>query len=212
LTFVKICGITRLSDAQAAARAGANAVGFMFATSPRRIPPPRARRIGERLHPAVCKVGVFVDSSLEIILDVVEEAGLDGIQLHGSETPEFVTKLRQARPNLLLFKAVSPSAHQPTPATEFDVDAVFLDPKDPAQPLAPVTKISYGWIRDLPDGRYVVAGGLTPDNVGQLVREIRPWGVDVSRGVEAAPGKKDMSKVREFVRAVRKADREVRAP
>ncbi len=206
MTFIKICGITRLSDAHTAVRAGANAVGFMFATSPRRIQPRRALRIGERLHPAVCKVGVFVDASLEVILEVAEEAGLDGVQLHGSESPEFVSRLRQARPNLLLFKAISPSGHQLARAADFDVDAVFLDPKDPAQPLAPVANISYRWIRDLPGGRYVVAGGLTPANVGQLVRELRPWGVDVSRGVETAPGKKDVTKVREFVRAVRNAE------
>lgn len=208
MTFIKICGITRLADAQTAVRAGANAVGFMFAASPRRISPPRARRIGERLHPAVRKVGVFVDERLEVLLNVTEEVGLDGVQLHGSETPEFISRLRQARPNLLLFKAISPLNHQPIP--ELNVDAVFLDPKDPAQPLAPVAQISYRWIRDLPEGRYVVAGGLTPANVGELVRELRPWGVDVSRGVETAPGKKDLSKVREFVWTVRRAESEVR--
>jgi phosphoribosylanthranilate isomerase len=209
LTFVKICGITRLSDAQNAVRAGANAVGFMFAASPRRIPPSKAGRIGERLHPTVCKVGVFVDSSLDTIFGVVDEAGLDGVQLHGSETPEFVDRLRKARPGLLLFKAISPPRHQAAPAADFDVDAVFLDPKDPAQPLVPVAQISRAWIQDLPEGRYVVAGGLTPANVGELVRDLSPWGVDVSRGVEASPGKKDVSKVREFVRAVRKAETEV---
>jgi phosphoribosylanthranilate isomerase len=209
MTFVKICGITRLSDAQTAVRAGANAVGFMFAASPRRISALRARRIGERLHPAVRKVGVFVDERMEVILDVSEEAGLDGVQLHGSETPEFVGNLRQARPNLLLFKAISPFNQQSVPTEELDVDAVFLDPKDPTQPLAPVEQISYRWIRALPQGRYVVAGGLTPANVGELVRELRPWGVDVSRGVETAPGKKDLSKVREFVWAVRRAESEI---
>lgn len=210
MTFVKICGITRLSDAQVAVRAGANAVGFVFAASPRRIAPRAALRIGERLHPAVCKVGVFVDASLDTILDVAEEVGLDGVQLHGSETREFISNLRKARPNLLLFKAISPSGHKPAPAADFDVDAVFLDPKDPARPLAPVAQISYAWLRDLPEGRYVVAGGLTPDNVGRLVRELRPWGVDVSSGVEVAPGKKDVSMVREFVHAVRESETEAR--
>jgi phosphoribosylanthranilate isomerase len=210
LTFVKICGITRMSDARIAVRAGANAVGFMFAASPRRVPPLRAAKIAGHLHPAVCKVGVFVDAGLGTIFDVADLVGLDGVQLHGSENPEFVTRLRRARPDLLVFKAISPSVY-PAAAAEFHVDALFLDPKDPSEPLAPVVEISHALIRGLPAGRYVVAGGLTPDNVGKLVREVRPWGVDVSRGVEAAPGKKDALKVRDFIRAVRKAEAEVLA-
>jgi phosphoribosylanthranilate isomerase len=207
LTFVKICGMTRLSDAQVAVRAGANAVGFVFASGPRRVSPSKAAAITERLHPAVRKMGVFVDAPVNRVLEVVEEAGLSGVQLQGSETPEMVSRLRRTRPDLLLFKAISTRDRELVASIQrFAVDAVMLDPKDPAEPLAPVEQIPAAWLSQLPPGRYVIAGGLNPDNVGPLVRDLNPWGVDVSRGVEAAPGKKDPAKVREFVRAVREAE------
>ncbi|MDQ4149429.1 MAG: phosphoribosylanthranilate isomerase [Actinomycetota bacterium] len=212
MTFVKICGITRLADAQMAVRAGANAVGFVFAGGPRRITPARARAISTRLHPAVRKVGVFVDMPADRVLAVVDEACLDGVQLHGSEPVEVVQQVRRTKPSLLLFKAV-PFEGGEVARTLHDlpVDALLVDPKDPADPLAPVDQIPAALISQMPRGRYVVAGGLNAQNVGALVRELQPWGVDVSRGVEVSPGKKDPAKVREFVRAVRGAESEVRA-
>ncbi|MGH2811819.1 MAG: phosphoribosylanthranilate isomerase, partial [Actinomycetota bacterium] len=111
-TFVKICGITRLDDARAAVRAGANAVGFVFAKSPRRITPAGARRIAERLHPAVRRVGVFVDSPAERILEIVDQVGLDGVQLQGSEPPQMLDEIRRARPNLFLARVVRADRRQ----------------------------------------------------------------------------------------------------
>ena len=209
MTFVNICGITRLTDAQTAVRAGANAVGFVFAGGPRRVTAARARAIASRLHPAVRKIGVFVDTPPDRVRAVVEEAGLDGVQLHGSEPPEAVRQLREDLPSALLLKAIALSGTEPPAGTrDLPVDALLLDPKDPSDPLAPVDQIPASWLARMPAGRYVVAGGLTPKNVAQLVRVLRPWGVDVSRGVEMSPGKKDAWKVREFVRAVRAAETE----
>lgn len=203
-TFVKICGITRLADARLAVGAGANALGFLFAPSPRRISPSRAAGITRHLHPAVTGIGVFVDSSADEILGIVEAAGLGGIQLHGSESPELARSLKTARPALMVFKAIRVTGRQDLArAFDYEVDGVFLDPKDPSRPLAPAEPIPHEWLEDLAGSRYIVSGGLTPGNVGALISRLRPWGVDVSGGVEKGPGQKDPRKVAEFVRAVR---------
>lgn len=206
-TFIKICGITRLGDARAAVSAGANAVGFIFARSLRRISAREAASITSHLHPAVNRIGVFVNATPERILEVVDRAGLDGVQLQGSEPPAFVEDLRRRRPGLSIFKVIRPTcAEDVKGAAEYSVDAVFLDPRDPEHPFEPVRPIPLEWLAEVPAARFVVAGGLTATNVGDLVTELRPWGVDVSRGVESAPGKKDGVRIRAFVRAVRDAE------
>jgi phosphoribosylanthranilate isomerase len=206
-TFVKICGITRPEDAHVAVRAGADAVGFVFAPSPRRISPSDARAIADRLHPSVRRIGVFVDEALAALLQIVDAAGLDGVQLQGSESAQFVIDLRAQRPSLTIFKVVrSPSVEELAKAEGQGIDAVFIDPKNSADPMAPVNRIPVDSLRNL-SIRFIVAGGLTPSNVGALVSEVRPWGVDVSGGVEDQPGKKDPDKVRSFIRAVRDAER-----
>ncbi len=207
MTFIKICGITRLGDARAAVTAGANAVGFIFARSLRRVSAAEASAITDHLHPAVNRIGVFVNATQERILEVADKVGLDGVQLQGSETPEFMDGLRRARRSLLIFKAIRPlSAGDVAGAAAYPVDAVFLDPRDPDNPFEPAPPIPVSWLRDVSAARFVVAGGLSPDNVGDLVSTLRPWGVDVSGGVESGPGKKDGVKIRAFVRAVREAE------
>jgi phosphoribosylanthranilate isomerase len=230
-TFVKICGITRLGDAREVVRAGANAIGFVFAPSPRRVTPGRVRAIAARIHPAVRRIGVFVDEDPARVLSVAAEARLDGVQLHGSEPVEVVRAIRAAAPRLFMLKVIRVGGPQPLAMAvqlraEALVDAVMVDTKDPAALAAEPVPISSRGLR-LADGsdasgasggpdvsdasggpvdRLVLAGGLTPSNVGALVREMRPWGVDVSSGVESAPGRKDPDKVRAFVRAVREAE------
>lgn len=206
-TFVKICGITRLTDARAAVRAGANALGFVFASSPRRVTPAGARRITEHVHPAVRKFGVFVDSPLGAILRIVEEAVLDGVQLQGAEPPSFLEELRRSNPLLFIAKVIrATSGAALAGARDFSADAIFLDRKDPRRPAVPSRPIPPAWLRGVGIDRVVVAGGLTPENVGPVVKALHPWGVDVSRGVEEAPGRKDPEKVRAFIRAVRSAE------
>jgi phosphoribosylanthranilate isomerase len=206
-TFIKICGITRLSDARAAVSAGANAVGFIFARSLRRVSANEAAAITNHLHPAVNRIGVFVNASVERIGEVVDRAGLDGVQLQGAETPEFIDELRKARPSLTIFKVVRPlSAADVSDAATYPVDAIFLDPRDPANPFGSVAPIPHAWLDGVSSPRIVVAGGLNPQNVGSLVSGLHPWGVDVSGGVESGPGKKDGVKIRSFVRAVREAE------
>jgi phosphoribosylanthranilate isomerase len=232
-TFVKICGITRLGDAREAVRAGANAIGFVFAPSPRRVSPARARAISSRVHPAVRRIGVFVDEEPARILAVVADARLDGVQLHGSEPVEVVRAIRAAAPGLFLLKVIRLGGSQPLAMAvqlraEALADAVMVDTKDPADLAATPVAISAQGLAefdgrrrpDQSDGadrsnqsrsagvvdRLVLAGGLTPGNVGALVRQMRPWGVDVSSGVESAPGRKDAHRIRAFVRAVREAE------
>jgi phosphoribosylanthranilate isomerase len=207
-TFVKICGITRLGDARAAVRAGANAVGFVFAPSPRRIVPSKAKAIAGHLHPSVTSIGVFVDAAVEEVLRIAREVGLGGVQLQGAEPPETIEALRRAHPGLFISKVVrmldagSLAATAASPA-----DAVMVDPKDPTDPGARSAPIPVEWLSGAHHEHLIVAGGLTPSSVGAVVRTLHPWGVDVSAGVEESPGRKDVALVRDFVAEVRAAER-----
>ncbi|MGH2707816.1 MAG: phosphoribosylanthranilate isomerase [Actinomycetota bacterium] len=207
---MKICGITRVCDARVAVRAGANALGFVFAPSPRRVSASVARAVARHVHPSVRKIGVFVDAPPERILDIVKEVGLDGVQLQGDEPPEVLRVLRKALPRLFLARVLRPNdpeaLRMATEAMEAAADVIVFDPKDSRAPAIPSEPIPVAWLEEACRLRVVVAGGLTPRNVGHLVRIVRPWGVDTSSGVEAEPGKKDPGKVRAFVRAVRRAE------
>jgi len=207
-TFVKICGITRLGDARAAVRAGANAVGFVFAPSPRRIVPSKAKAIAGHLHPSVTSIGVFVDAPVDQVLRIAGEVGLGGVQLQGAETPEMIEALRRASPGLFISKVVrmldagSLAATATSPA-----DAVMVDPKDPTDPGARSAPIPLEWLAEAHHEHLIVAGGLTPSSVGAVISTLHPWGVDVSAGVEESPGRKDVQLVRDFVAEVRAAER-----
>jgi phosphoribosylanthranilate isomerase len=218
MTWIKICGTTNLDDARAAVDAGADAVGFLFAPSPRRIAPEQARDIIAALprHPE--KVGVFANESPERICEIVEQAGLTAVQLHGDEPPDFPAALarvpgRISRARFRLFKALSvaPGFESELRAfAESGVDALVLDSVRHAEGPRGGTGQAFDWNRaqDFMPAiarhvRIIVAGGLDPENVAEAVRLLRPWGVDVCTGVEREPGKKDHDKLRAFVAAVR---------
>jgi len=207
--WVKICGITNVEDAQAAVDAGADALGFVFAESPRRVDPAVARDIARFVPERVEKVGVFVNETAERIREIGEEGGLTAVQLHGDETPEFAAGL--AARGMRVFKAVPVrggfAARMIAFADRGKVDALLLDT---AAALRGGTGISFDWhsvAEYMPahgdDVKVIVAGGLTPLSVPHAIRILRPWGVDVSSGVEREPGKKDHEKVRAFVRAAK---------
>jgi len=198
--FVKICGITRLEDAQAAVDAGANAVGFVFwPKSPRRVDVERAREIASALPEDVTTVGVFVDQPLHEVNDVARRVGLRAVQLHGSEDSEYVRAM--TRP---VIKAVAVLGSQ-TP----DVNAwpsnvtVLLDVHDPVKKGGTGKTIDWTVAASVASRRNVLlAGGLTPQNVGDAIARVRPYGIDVSSGVEVEPGIKDHGRIKALFEAV----------
>lgn len=208
-TFVKICGITRIEEASAAAAAGADAVGFVFAGGPRNVSIGQAAEIAAHVGSSVRKIGVFVDAGIDAIREHVQAAGLDGVQLHGSEGPGDVRRLKGLFPGLLVFKAIKMDGRDSAgAAADFttEVDAVMLDSKDVTRPERRSRSLPLDWLSGMPLGKVIVAGGLTPGNVGHLVAALKPWGVDASSGLEIRPGAKDPAKVAEFVHAVRGAE------
>jgi phosphoribosylanthranilate isomerase len=202
---VKICGITNAPDALAAVEAGADALGFMFyEKSPRHISIPEAAGIIRELPPFIMKVGVFVNASEDVVLRALGDCGLNMLQFHGHETPEYCTQF-----GLMSMKAFRiRDAESLNTLTDYSTDAWLLD-AFVADKLGG-TGEKFNWelaIEAKKFGRPIfLAGGLTPANVADAVRLVQPYGVDVSSGVEAAPGKKDHAKIREFIKAARSVE------
>lgn len=208
-TKVKICGITRLPDALAAVEAGADALGFMFYEgSKRNLPPAAAAAIIRALPPFVAKVGVFVNASADTVRAVVAECGLDTLQFHGEETPEFC---RQFAPLKVIkaFRIQDSASLRPLP--DFAVDAWLLDSYVAGQRGGTGERFNWELAAQAKElGRPVIlAGGLTPENVADAVQQVWPFGVDVSSGVETAPGLKDAGLVQRFVGLVREVEQEL---
>lgn len=223
MTWIKICGTTNLEDARAAVDAGADALGFIFAPSPRRIDPEAARNIGAELPPRFEKVGVFVNETAEHIREVAAYAGLTAVQLHGDESVAFARGLREGatlsadRARLRVFKAVAVAPGADGVLRSFAgsgaVDALLLDsaPRG-ADAARGGTGRSFDWGRAAvfvsglaSHPPLILAGGLSPDNVRIALQKLHPWGVDVCSGVECQPGRKDHDRLRAFVAAVRSA-------
>jgi phosphoribosylanthranilate isomerase len=199
--FVKICGIANEEDALLAVAMGADAVGFVFAPSPRRVAPTVVRDIVRRLPHEVLTVGVFRDESPARVVEVVHQIGLKGAQLHGHEAPAEATWVRQ-RVGFVV-KAFAAGDRMFDRMGDYDVDAILIDSQLPGSGQV------FDWTiaEHLPlDRRIILAGGLTPDNVAEAIARVRPWGVDVSTGVEAEPGRKDAVKVMRFVNAAKAFD------
>ncbi len=208
---IKICGITREDDALAAVRAGADALGFLFyPKSKRRISPEQARNIIRALPPLVTVVGVFANERAETIAAIRKTCFLDAVQLHGDETPEFCRSI----PGKTIKAFRLRNAETLAAARAFSTDAWLFDSYTPNQRGGAGLPFNWEWIRQstpLPRP-FLVAGGLTPANVGNCIKTARPYAVDVSSGVEDAPGKKNADKMRRFVAAVRKAAAVIAAP
>jgi phosphoribosylanthranilate isomerase len=205
--WVKICGITSEADALVAVGMGADAVGFVFAPSPRQVTPGAVREIVRRLPPEIVTVGVFRDQSPEQVIDMALAAGVQAVQLHGHETPADARLIRPKVGALIVaFPAGSPSVER---FDEYQADAMMLDAASPGAGEV----FDWSLADSIPAARrWILAGGLTPDNVAAAVGSVKPWGVDVSSGVESAPGIKDPRRVRAFVRAARAAAAEVDRP
>ena len=192
--FVKICGITTEDDALLAVAMGADAISFVFAPSPRQVAAAHVRDIVKRLPPEILTVGVFRDEAPQRVVDVIQAAGLRGAQLHGHESPEDARFVKQ-RVDVLIqaFPAGSDTLRH---ADDWGADIILVDSPTPGSGQV----FDWSLAEGAPSGRRIMlAGGLTPDNVGAAIARVRPWGVDVSTGVESEPGRKDPRKVRAFV-------------
>jgi phosphoribosylanthranilate isomerase len=207
---VKICGITNLKDARQALESGASFIGFNFyKRSPRYITPSAARRILQGLPKKIKSVGVFVNESEERMLAVARRTGLDYLQLHGEESPEAVARLKRTLPVIKAFRVRdSFSTRQLIPYKH--ATAFLLDGFDRRRHGGSGKTFRWDIARRAKRaGRIFLAGGLTPGNVGAAIRSAKPYAVDVCSGVEAKPGKKDPVLVKDFMRAVREAQKTI---
>jgi len=201
---VKICGITRAADAEAAVEAGADAVGLMFYPgSPRYLPLEKAREIARLLPPFVIRTGVFADPDPSDVFAAIQHCELNLLQFHGAETPEFCLQF-----GLMTMKAFRvQNADSLPPMSAYRTDAFLLDSHVAGKPGG--TGETFNWDLALEAKKFgkliFLAGGLTPQNVAEAVRKAQPFGVDVSSGVEQSPGKKDARKMRDFIAAARGA-------
>jgi phosphoribosylanthranilate isomerase len=198
--FVKICGITRVRDADLAVELGATALGFIFwPASPRFIAPNDARDIVHRLAARVTTVGVFVNEPIELVRQILEVAGLDVAQLHGAESPEYCRQLRPAP-----IKAIAIRNGAPLTVDAFDPDVlILLDAHDPARHGGTGRTIDWSAARQVAGARRtILSGGLNAGNVGVAIESVQPYGIDVSSGVESAPGVKDADRLRAFFEAL----------
>jgi phosphoribosylanthranilate isomerase len=199
---VKICGITNLADGMAAAEAGADALGFVFYDqSPRCISPEAAAAVIRELPPFVIKAGVFVNAPEESVLRAIRECNLNLLQFHGDEPPDYC--LQFGLMSMKAFRIRDAASLQAL--RNYPTEAWLLDAYNPDKLGGTGERFNWDLALEAQSwGRPIfLAGGLTPDNVAEAVRRARPYAVDVSSGVEAAPGKKDHAKVRAFIRAAR---------
>ena len=204
MTFIKICGITNLEDAQAAVAAGADALGFNFyKPSPRYITPQAARAIIEQLPSSILTVGVFVDEDSTTVMSVANEAGLKALQLHGDESPDYC---RELAANTLVIKTLAVSdSFDPARAYSYEVDAIMLDTRD--NRLRGGTGRVFDWsiaqqVSQIVPKLYL-AGGLSPENVAEALNKVRPYAVDACSSLENRPGTKNHGRMRAFIDTVR---------
>jgi phosphoribosylanthranilate isomerase len=201
LTRVKICGVTNIADALTAVEAGADALGFVFVPdTPRYIHPNQATQIIAQLPPFITIVGLFVDASLQQMTAIAEQCHLDALQAHGQESPDLCEALN--RRVIKAFRVTDESVLSQLP--RYRVSAYLLDAYVKGKMGG--TGQTFNWniaVKAKACGPIILAGGLNPDNVAAAIQRVRPYGVDVSSGVEASPGRKDAVKVRDFIQAVK---------
>ena len=203
---IKICGITNEEDALAAARFGADALGFVFAPSPRRISAAKAREVIGALPPLVQRVGVFVDEDREEVLSIAKTCGLDILQFHGSESAEYCKSF-----DCRVIKAVRLRDRQDLkslPKYNDVTHALLLDTYEPDK-LGGTGK-TFDWqlaVMAKEYGRIVLAGGLSPQNVAAAISTVKPYAVDASSSLEQSPGIKDHEKIAQFIERVREIAR-----
>ena len=199
--FIKICGMTNADDALLAAGLGADAVGFIFAPSPRQVTPGRVRSIIERLPASVLTVGVFRNEARERVVGITNRTGIRAVQLHGNESPEETHWISERVPSVIRAVPAGSKAmieHEAFGKVRFLIDAA-----------TPGSGQTFDWailVNNRIDRDFILAGGLNPDNVIDAIQTVRPWGVDVASGVEARPGIKDATKLSQFITNARSVE------
>lgn len=211
--WIKLCANTSAADAMLAVEAGADAVGFVFAESPRQVTMAQVAAIAPALPASIEKIGVFAGSNFEEIAGVVESCGLTGVQLHFEGGEDLVGRLRERFGSAIrilhvVHYAADASEKAASLAGNKQIDAILVDSRTPA--AIGGTGIRFDWdaaasLFATTEMKMIAAGGLSPVNVAEAIEKLRPWGVDVVSGVEAAPGRKDADKVRAFVENARRA-------
>ncbi|HEV2135744.1 MAG TPA: phosphoribosylanthranilate isomerase [Terracidiphilus sp.] len=213
--WIKICGTTTLPDAELAVDAGADAIGFVFAASPRRVTPEQVAAITSRLPQTVEKIGVFSEMAIDEIASAVLTSGLSGVQLHFDAAPLLTAQLRDRfGGSLRVVRVVRFKTESPATALELlddpSADAILVD--SCSKTGAGGTGIAYDWdlaaetiFRTGASRKFIAAGGLNDANIAAAIARLRPWGVDVATGVESAPGRKDPAKIRAFIAGARAA-------
>ena len=192
---VKVCGITNLDDALAAVSYGADALGFIFAPSPRQVEPAQVRDMAGRIPPFVTRVGVFVDETLETVRQLRTDCHLDAIQLHGREDDEYIAALGGQ-----IIKAIRMKDTDSIKEGMYPTASLLLDTYRPNQVGGTGHTFDWTLARKPAQQRPVIlAGGLNPDNIKQAIQTVGPYAVDVSSGVESAPGRKDHEKLARFI-------------
>ena len=209
-TRIKVCGITDMAEAKGAVAMGVDALGFIFTNkSPRKIEPEQAREIIRTLPPFVDAVGVFVNEAFDVVNDIMQYCKLTVVQLHGSESPQYCESIScRVLKTFCLGAGPADSETEPRYDSYYGlVSGYLLDTYHDG--MAGGTGRSFDWSlveKMRPPGPVILAGGLQADNVGEAVRTVRPFAVDVNSGVESEPGRKDLEKLARFMEEVRKAD------
>jgi phosphoribosylanthranilate isomerase len=206
MTKIKICGTTNKHDALMAAEFGADMLGFIFHRhSKRYVEPKIAEDIINELSPSISKVGVFVDEDAKKVLKIAQDAGLDSLQFHGDETPEYCRQFKGKYKVIKAFRLKDKASLQKI--NDYDADFYLLDTFDKDSHGGTGKMFDWKILEDFEFLKPVMlSGGLDPDNVGPAIIEVAPYGVDVASGVEASPGRKDAALLKRFILNVRKAD------
>ena len=207
MMFIKICGTTCEDDALLAVALGADAVGFVFAPSPRQIAPQIAADIVKRLPPEIVTVGVFQDETPERVLSIAHQAGVSAVQLHGHEPATTARWLNSRLP--MVIQAFAAGDARVRQARDYGAHVILLDAPNPGSGKV----FDWSLAAEVPAGqRLMIAGGLNSTNVAAAIARARPWGVDAVSGVEREPGRKDPIKLREFIAETRAAATAVDGP
>jgi len=197
---VKICGLTRKEDVACAVAAGADMAGFVFAPSPRQVSSQQVQELAQDILPGVSKVGVFVNEECEEVKRIIDECGLDFVQLHGEESPEYCAEFGTKAIKAFSIRSKTDIERlKDYPCSTFLLDAFDSDARGGTG-----KQFDHSFALEAKQyGNIIIAGGLTPDNVADVIRAVHPWGCDVSSGVEEEKGIKDCRLISQFIRSAK---------